>query len=110
LYDNIKDCQLYSPLTRNWYEEGFNEYDLTMCNIKNSSVTKDNQKKVNQWEFVSCADLTEKSLFNFNNDIDAIDSNDKNNLICGALRHIMSKLSNSFLKHKHLASNSKVCS
>ena len=59
---------------------------------------------------MSCADLTEKSLFNFNNDIDAIDSNDKNNLICGALRHIMSKLSNSFLKHKHLASNSKVCS
>lgn len=58
---------------------------------------------------MSCADLTEKSLFNFNNDIDAIDSKDKNNLVCGALRHVMSKLSNSFIKHKHLDSNSLVC-
>jgi len=41
LYDNIKNTELYSPLSRNWYEEGFNEYDLTMCNIKNSSVSKD---------------------------------------------------------------------
>jgi len=41
LYDNVKNTELYSPLSRNWYEEGFNEYDLTMCNIKMSSVAKD---------------------------------------------------------------------
>ena len=73
LYDNVRDTELYSPLSRSWYDEGFNEYDLTMCNIKTNSVQEKDMKKVNQWEFVSCADLTEKSLFDFNNDIDAID-------------------------------------
>lgn len=110
LYDNVKNTELYSPLSRSWYEEGFNEYDLTMCNIKSSSVPKDQSKKVSQYEFVNCADLTEKSLFNFNNEIDAIDQNDKNDLICGAFKIIMQKLSNSFLKHKHQPINSKVCS
>ena len=34
LYENVKNTELFSPLSRNWYEESFSEYDLTMCNIK----------------------------------------------------------------------------
>lgn len=38
LYDNVKSREIYSPLSRSWYDEGFNESDLTMCNIKLCSI------------------------------------------------------------------------
>ena len=101
LYDNVKETEIFSPLSRSWFEEGFNESDLTMCNIKLSSISE--EKKVGQVEFVNSADLTQKQLFNFNNQIDAIDTNDKDNLVCGALKHIMSMLTIRFLKHKSQA-------
>jgi brefeldin A-resistance guanine nucleotide exchange factor 1 len=34
LYDNVKDEEIFSPLTRNWYQGEFNKGDLTMCDIK----------------------------------------------------------------------------
>jgi len=41
--------------------------------------------------------LTQKSLFNYNNEIDAIVEQDKHNLIYGALRHIVAMLTKRFL-------------
>ena len=58
LYDNVRQTEIYSPLSRSWFEENFNESDLTMCNIKLSSIPTGEEKKVDQKEFVNSADLT----------------------------------------------------
>jgi hypothetical protein len=47
---------------------------------------------------VSTADLTQRALFCYNNEIDAIDEGDKQTLVLGALRHIVSMLSRRFLR------------
>ena len=46
---------------------------------------------------MSTADLTQRPLFHFNNEIDAIVEGDKRVLVLGALRHIASMLSRKFL-------------
>ena len=59
-YDSILNKEFYSPLTRAWYESEFNEGDLNICNIKNNSFIKHGNKKLDETEFVSSADLTQK--------------------------------------------------
>ena len=98
LYDNVLKAELFSPLSRSWYESDFNMADLNICNIKVKSAREECEKLIDQTEFVNSADLTQKQLFNFNNRINAINDQDEQNLICGALRHIVSMLTNRFLK------------
>lgn len=59
-YNSILNTEFYSPLTRAWYETEFNEGDLNTCNIKNNSFRKVGSKKLDETEFVSSADLTQK--------------------------------------------------
>ena len=98
LYDNVAKAELFSPLSRSWYESDFNMADLNICNIKVKSSQEECKKLIDQTEFVNSADLTQKQLYNFNNRINAINEKDEKNLICGALRHIVSMLTNRFLK------------
>jgi hypothetical protein len=49
---------------------------------------------------VNSADLTQKQLYNFNNEIDSICSQDREGLVTGALRQIVSMLSNRYLKYE----------
>ena len=59
-YNSILNKEFYSPLTRAWYESEFNEGDINTCNIKNNSFRKNGLKKLDETEFVSSADLTQK--------------------------------------------------
>ena len=97
-YDSILNKEFYSPLTRAWYESEFNEGDLNICNIKNNSFRKHGSKKLDETEFVSSADLTQKQMHEYNNDLIAISDDDKDQFIFGSLRFIISLLTNKFLK------------
>lgn len=39
LYENIRAEEIFSPLTRSWYDQSFNQADLTYCQIKLSSIS-----------------------------------------------------------------------
>jgi Sec7-like guanine-nucleotide exchange factor len=34
MYENVKNEELFSPLSRDWYESNFNQGDITICNTK----------------------------------------------------------------------------
>mmetsp|Transcript_10037 Transcript_10037/g.15287 ORF Transcript_10037/g.15287 Transcript_10037/m.15287 type:complete len:102 (+) Transcript_10037:2147-2452(+) len=97
MYNNILKKELFSPLTRNWYEANFNEGDLTMCTIKESLYRRQGEKKITETEFVNSADLTNQQLFSFNNDLEPFVEEDRTTLIVGALRHITSVLSTKYM-------------
>ena len=97
MYENIKNEELFSPISRDWYDSNVGEGDITICNTKLCKVQ--DSAKVDQTQFVNSADLTQKQLYNFNNEIDSICTQDKEILVSGALRQIVSMLSNRYLKH-----------
>ena len=97
-YQSILNEEFFSPLTRAWYESDFNEGDLNVCNIKNNSFRRAGKKLLDETEFVSSADLTQKQIHEYNNDILAISDNDRDQFIFGSLRFIVSLLTNKFLK------------
>ena len=100
LYDNVRDEEIFSPLTRNWYQGEFTQGDLTMCDIKLCKLPKGSPgDKIDESQFVNSADLTAKQLFHFNNRIDAIKKEESSNLVVGALRQIIAMLTNRFLKY-----------
>ena len=58
LYNNVKGEEIFSPLSRSWYKENFNQADLTICDIKLSSIPEKIEKEISQIDFVNSADLT----------------------------------------------------
>ena len=97
LYDSIMSKELFSPLTRSWYEGKYNEADLTICDLKTSLIKEEQSEKLNLNDFVSTADLTRGQLFNYNNRFDTIVDEDRDYLIVGALRQVISVLTNKYL-------------
>jgi hypothetical protein len=87
MFENIKAEEILSPLTRNWYEQEFNQADLTYCQIKLSSFTDERQLTSN--EFINLADLTSNQLFNFNNRFDSVKPEENSLLVFGALRNLV---------------------
>lgn len=57
LYDNVREKELFSPLSRSWYESDFSEADLNACRMRLRQMAS---KKIDQTEFVNTADLTQK--------------------------------------------------
>ena len=48
LYENVKQKELFSPISRDWYRLNFNEADLNLCNTKLSQVQEGQSKRVDQ--------------------------------------------------------------
>ena len=58
MYENIKNEELYSPISRDWYDSNVGEGDITICNTKLCKIQ--DSAKVDQTQFVNSADLTQK--------------------------------------------------
>ena len=71
--------------------------DLTICRLK---LCKTEQlKRIDLTEFVNTADLTQKQLYNYNNEIQAFEDETASSLIFAAMRHLVSIMSTRVLKH-----------
>jgi hypothetical protein len=84
MYENVKNEELFSPISRDWYDSNFNQGDITICKTKLCKILE--SARVDQTQFVNSADLTQRQLFNYNNEIDSIVAEDREPLIGGALR------------------------
>ena len=40
MYENVKNEELFSPISRDWYESNFNQGDITICNTKLCKMKK----------------------------------------------------------------------
>jgi hypothetical protein len=59
---------------------------------------EEKEVKVQGNEFIQLADLTAKQLFHYNNCFGAIEEKDQPTLVFGALRHILSTLTNQYVR------------
>lgn len=48
LYENVKQKELFSPISRDWYRLNFNEADLNLCNTKLHQFQEGQSKRVDQ--------------------------------------------------------------
>lgn len=48
LYDNVKNKEIFSPISRDPFKINFNEADINLCNVKLSRVPDGQAAKVDQ--------------------------------------------------------------
>jgi len=48
LYDNVKNKELFSPASRDWYALDFNAGDLNLSNTKLSTIQDGDHSKIDQ--------------------------------------------------------------